>query len=171
MSNTPEEIDAADALARELLHSTQLWEAVAQETTSVLVHWSPDGSNAQVDHYVEQAGPVLSVFTAHGQNGPKVLNRKYGQTMMHRNKSTYQPTQIWAPELAETRSLHIDGHPVEAQYWADKDYWWLAVDLPDGTALVVKGAPDFPIPNEIRCVTDIEPLLAARRKRLLSGGV
>lgn len=49
----------------------------------------------------------------------------------------------------------------------EEDSWWLAADLADGTAVVVHGAAGEPATTGLRTVTEVEPLLAARRRHLL----
>ncbi|MFD5822282.1 hypothetical protein [Nesterenkonia xinjiangensis] len=91
----------------------------------------------------------------------------HARSLMQRGDVPYQETRVGIPEASRATTLSVDGQYFEAQHWADADSWWLAVDLTDGTAVVVGGAIQMPVARELRAVTEIEPLLTARRERLL----
>ncbi|GAA1175873.1 hypothetical protein GCM10009674_10770 [Nesterenkonia xinjiangensis] len=163
----PEEIDAADALVRERVTITPFWEVASWPGLSTLAEWSSDPSVAQVDHLSESEAVVISVRTAHHQDSTRVLKRMHARSLMQRGDVPYQETRVGIPEASRATTLSVDGQYFEAQHWADADSWWLAVDLTDGTAVVVGGAIQMPVARELRAVTEIEPLLTARRERLL----
>ncbi|WP_010525742.1 hypothetical protein [Nesterenkonia sp. F] len=176
MPITPEEIDAADALVRERFDHARLVEASlasgdSRTGAARLARWAPDASEAQVDHLVAEESQdetvSISVRTVRDLPSPHVLRRMHGQAIMQRNHARYRPSAVGATDEARAVRISLDGEPVAALRWDEEESWWLAADLADGTAVVVTGTVGTPVTTELRTVTDVEPLLAARRRHLL----
>lgn len=167
MPAAPEEIDAADALVREGFPQARLWQVSAWPGVSRLADWAPDASAAQVDHLSADSTVAVSVRTVHGRRSARVLRRMHGEKHLQRGHADHRETRVGVPEASYTVTISVDGQPVAARRWDEEDSWWLAADLADSTALVVAGAAGTPAATELRTVTDVEPLLAARRTHLL----
>ncbi|GAB3194651.1 hypothetical protein [Nesterenkonia suensis] len=158
-----DEIDAADELVREQFPRTRLWHVASWPGVSALADWSADATKAQVDHLGEDGAPAVSVRTDHGLDWVRALRRMHGQSLLHRGTTTYRQSPVGDPAAASEIRILVDGESIEARLWEESESWWLVATVDDEISLLMRGDADRSPSTDLFAVTDVEPLLAARR--------
>lgn len=159
-----------DQQVRDGAHQLPLYSMEDQEGPVMLGSWQLDGSEGGVSHGdgFSQASPLVEVITT--SQDPRELARNRWRAsagIPHHLEELQRQDATFDALIAERFTITVDGKPTDVLLWRGLNSW-LAAGTFEGFGIVINAQRNPSPPEAIRLsrVSDVEPLLQARRAAL-----
>lgn len=162
--------DRLDQEVRDGVHLLPLFCLEAWDVPLTLGSWQLDGSEGSVVHgdAFSPTGPLVDVITTNQDPGETARNRwRASAGIPHSLEELHRQDATFKALVAERFTITIEGIPADFTLWPGTTSW-LAAGSVGGFGVVIDahGTPNPPKAVRLTRVSDVEPLLQARRAAL-----
>ncbi len=162
--------DRMDQEIRSGAHLLPLFTLKGWDGTSMLGSWQLDGSEGSVVHGdgFSQTGPLVDVITTNQDPGETARNRWRASAGIPHNFEELQRQNAAFSALTSRRiTITVYGAAIDFTLWRGTNSW-LAAGMTGTFGIVIDAQRNPPQPQAVSLtrVTDVEPLLHARRAAL-----
>ncbi|MCT9870795.1 hypothetical protein [Paenarthrobacter aurescens] len=162
--------DRMDQEIRDGAHLLPLFTLKGWDGTSMLGSWQVDGSEGSVVHgdAFSPSSPLVDVITTNQDPGETARNRwRASAGIPHSLEELQRQDATFKALAAERLTITVEGIPADFTLWPGTTSW-LAAGSVGGFGVVIDAQRTPPPPQAVSLtrVSDVEPLLHARRAAL-----